>query len=247
MKKILLLALSFLIAPLVAQETSIEEKNNIIKLNLPSIAIRNFSFQYERIINKNFSASLSYRFMPNGSMPFKNKISDLFEEDKDLEYRLLDQAKVNGMAITPEFRYYIGKRGYGRGLYVAAYYRYSKTNLDMLNISYQTTQNVESRVQVSGNLTGNAIGLMVGVQGYVSKNIVIDWWVIGVHHGNYKGILKGYSSQALTAQDQQRIIEKIDDFKYFDKEVQIDDHNVKVGLKEKMKGIRTGLSIGYVF
>ena len=90
---------------------------NIIKLNLPALALKNISVQYERAIAKKMTVAGTFRYMPDGDIPLKSAFIKL-ADDPDVE-RQLNNLKVGNMAVMPEIRFYLGKRGAFHGFYLA--------------------------------------------------------------------------------------------------------------------------------
>ncbi len=103
-----------------------EKKESIIKINVPALFFKNFSFQYERAVGKKQSFAVAVRYRPKGSIPFQKTISDLFT---DTTIRL-DLAQMGNFGITPEYRFYIGKKGVFRGLYLGPFISYNNYSGD---------------------------------------------------------------------------------------------------------------------
>lgn len=76
MKKLLIILLCL---PMFAGAQSLIGGKNIIRWNIGSMALRNYHFTYERSITKHFSASLSYRTMPKGTLPFQDKLAEIID------------------------------------------------------------------------------------------------------------------------------------------------------------------------
>ena len=113
-----------------------KSKNNIVKLNLMGLPLKNFSFQYERVITKRLSVAVGIRTMPTGSLPFANSFAtQVGDGDPELEANIR-AVKVGNFAVTPEVRLYLSRKGYGRGFYIAPYYRYAKFTSDELPVDY---------------------------------------------------------------------------------------------------------------
>jgi hypothetical protein len=62
---------------------------------------------------------------------------------------------LGNTAITPEVRFYVGKKGHGRGFYLAPFYRNATYKGSGLKFAYQNALNVESTISMSGDLKGN--------------------------------------------------------------------------------------------
>jgi len=224
-------------------------KMNIVKLNLPALALTNFSLQYERVISKRFSAALGFRFMPNTGLPFKNTfVNAAGTSDPDAE-TLIRSLKVSNFALTPEVRFYVGKKGYGRGFYIAPYYRFAKFNADQVSLNYESGPTTTNTIKLKGDITTNSGGLMFGAQWHLGGAITLDWWIMGAHYGKSVGILNGVPSTALTATEQQDIRDQINsiDMPFGKVTADVSANSVKANFDGPWAGIRGGLAIGFRF
>lgn len=255
MKKLatfLLILLWFLPTGLSAQDEEVEVEynpKNFIKTNITSIILtNNYSFQYERVLTKRLSIGVSYRFMPESGVPnvFKGIIKGQADEDDDYETQVLDKLNMSNTAITPELRFYLGK-GYGRGFYIAPYYRYAKFDISGYNLQFDKEDGSQGEVKISGDFTSHSGGIMFGAQWALGKYVVLDWWILGAHFGSATGSLHGRSDENLSIIDQQNIKDEIEDFEFFDKVTVVDEHNVKVDVSGPWAGIRMGISLGIRF
>lgn len=167
---------------------------NIIKLNLTSLILKNYSVQYERILKKSISAALGVRVMPATGIPFKSLVLDA-TGDEDPEIRkAIEALTVSNFAITPEVRFYPGRKGYGRGFYIGVFYRFARYNADGFAVEYDNFLNGKSSVVLSGDMTTHTGGIMIGAQWFLGKRISLDWWILGAHVGAGNGTLSGASS-----------------------------------------------------
>ena len=179
---------------------SAQEKKNIIKTNLTAYAFRNVNLSYERAIKKWLSINVGFGTVPSGDVPFMKN----FIDDEDDEFTNINVGLTN---FTIEPRFYLGK-GYGKGFYIAPYYRYTGFKADSFVYNYEY-EDINGDIQeipldVSGKTTANSVGLMIGVQFLLGKkdNFVLDWWIAGAHYGSGKGDFDAKSRFNLT-QDQQ--------------------------------------------
>ena len=67
--------------PSEAPKQKSEIKKNIVKVNLMALGLKNYSFQYERVLTKHISVALGVRTMPTGSLPLKSTIIDLVDSN----------------------------------------------------------------------------------------------------------------------------------------------------------------------
>lgn len=140
MKKISLagLLLATIATASFAQEP--ERKNNI-KVNLISPLVRTFSGFYERKISPSSSLQLGVSY--TGAE--------------------LDEVKLRGWSVTPEFRYYATQKGAMQGFYVAPFMRYGNFEVD-------------DKIS-KGDLKTIGGGLLVGNQWIFGKGISLDLFI----------------------------------------------------------------------
>ena len=220
---------------------------NFIKTNITSIALNNYSFQYERVLTKSISFAISYRFMPESNIPFKKKLLSEVGDDEASEF-ILNNSKISNMAITPEIRFYLGK-GYGRGFYIAPYYRYAKFKTDQFYIEYVDDQGNDQNFKLTGDVSSHSGGIMFGAQWTIGKYLCIDWWILGAHYGSSKGQLSGVSSTPLSPTEQSEIRDVLEDFEIplVDTEVKVDSNRATMKMDGPWAGIRAGISLGIRF
>ena len=221
------------------------EKMNLVKVNLTSIAFRNYQFAYERLFTKRFSVQASYGVIPAGQVPM---IDEIIKDEN------VDNIKLGGSNLTIEPRFYLG-RGYGHGFYVAPYYRYSHFNID--NLTYRYTSDdpavADKKIPISftGKTNSNNIGLMIGAQWLLGRNDnwVLDVWFIGGHYGGASGTITGKSGRPLTQYEQNQLNEDIKDLdiSLFDYEVTTNSSGAVIKLDSGWLGVRSGISFGYRF
>ena len=233
-----------------------EEKKNIVKTNFTAFAFRNINITYERSFTKMFSANVSFSTMPSGEVPFlKNFLSD---EDYD-ELGLLN---LSSFAFTLEPRIYLGK-GYGKGFYLAPYYRNSSFKAENFIYNFELEKYIETEdgygdytyeeipLNTSGKIKANSFGLMIGTQFFLNKSgsLIMDLWIIGAHYGSSKGDFDFVSKHTLTPEQQAALKEDIEglDIPVLDYEVTTSAKGAHVKVNGPWAGLRSGLSIGYRF
>jgi hypothetical protein len=158
-------------------------KSNILKVNISALVFKNISFQYERRVSNRVSVAANVHFIPFGKLPFTTTIENIYDES--LVASNGDIPKLGSFGITPEMRYYIGKKGTFQGLYLAPFINYT---------NYKSEFPVDFKVSgvmltslFSGNISTLTGGLMLGAQWKLSKSFYLDWWIIGPNYGSAKG------------------------------------------------------------
>lgn len=260
MKKIILISAFFILftgsgysqlrpAEEYLRKEEVAPKMNLLKVNLTALPLNNFSFQYERVFTKRFSAAISYRVMPQGTLPFKEYIKSQIDSDDPDTDRIIDNFTLSNFAVTPEVRFYLGKKGYGRGFYIAPFFRYSGYTGDNLEFMYDDDNNVEQSVSLKGDIKSSTAGIMFGAQWSLGRHLTLDWWILGPHAGFGKGNLTGVSSRTLSVDEQNQLRENLEDFEIpmVNKTVSVNANGAIVDLDGFWGGVRAGISFGIKF
>lgn len=224
-------------------------KMNLVKINLTGLPIRNYSLQYERVLNKVISVGISYRNMPEGNLPFKSQILKRVDVN-DLESRnIINNLTLSNYAVTPEIRFYLGKKGYGQGFYIAPFFRNAGYKGNNFDVEYKDENNASQNISLSGDIKANTFGVLFGAQWSLSKHIALDWWILGPHIGKGKGDLIGVSSRPLSASEQADIKATLEDFEIpmVNKTVTVTSQGATINIDGKFGGLRAGILLGFKF
>jgi hypothetical protein len=221
---------------------------NLVKLNLTALVLKNYSLQYERTLNRKVSVAVAFRTMPSTTLPFKNAIVKQVGDDDPDTKNTIETFELSNFAITPEIRFYLSKKGYGRGFYLAPFYRYASFKTSTLNFDYEGA-GTSGTISLSGKLTANTAGLLLGSQWLLGKRVSLDWWILGPHYGSGTGDFSGKSSRALTSQEQNDLREQLEDIDIplTDKTVNVNANGASMKLDGPWGGIRSGISLGFKF
>lgn len=222
---------------------------NFIKVNLTGIFLKNYSIQYERSLSRKISVALAFRTMPSTTIPFKNQIIKSLETTDQNTKETIEKFRISNFAITPEIRFYLSKKGYGRGFYIAPFYRYASYETNDLVFTYENSASVESTITLSGKLTSNTGGLMFGVQNKLGKRLYLDLWLLGPHYGSATGNFSGVSSKPLTTDEQTDLRQELNDIDipFTNKTVTVTSNGASVKLDGPWAGIRSGILLGFKF
>jgi hypothetical protein len=218
-----------------AQEYGIQEYEvrgmNIIKANLTGLLFRSYGGQFERVINRRISVGLSYRNMPEGPIPFRNAVINQVADGDQETIDQINSLRIKSMAITPEVRFYLGKKGFGNGFYLAPFYRYATHEASNISVDYQGTGGA-NQIDMSG------------------KQIVLDWWILGPHYGGGNGDLRGVSSTPLTPSEQADLQNELENLAYpfgVKATVSVNANGATVQMKGPVAGVRAGIMLGFRF
>ena len=245
MKKTIILLATIFILNVNAQET---QKLNIIKTNVTAYVFKNINLTYERSINRWFSLNVGFGVVPEGKIPFENS----FLNDSDRQK--INNLQVKASNYTLESRFYLGK-GYGKGFYIAPYYRYSKITSNTFDFvyDYQVTNNLTVPIPLKGfgDTNGNSGGVMIGTQLLLTKshNLVLDFWIAGAHYGSGKGNFDLTTDQTLTPEMQAKLKQEIDDLNvpFIQYTTTTNPHGAHVDVSGPWAGFRSGISLGFRF
>ena len=219
---------------------SAQNNENVIKLNIGSLFVKNIALQYERATGTKTSLALGIRFQPYGNVPFQEWIKDQIDEP-DVQVGL---ARIGNFAITPEFRYYFKQKL--RGLYIAPYLRYANYKAEA-PVTYTGTLDTRTAF-FNGNISSFSGGVLFGNQFRLSDNLVLDFWIIGGHIGGSSGQLDFVSP--LTPAEQEDLRETLDDLSipFFDIEYNIHSNGGTITSRGAWAGFRgLGVNLGVRF
>jgi len=224
-----------------------QSKKNLVKLSLTSLIFNNFQLQYERIINKKVGVSLSFSTFLSSNIPQLNALETLIN-DADT-FLALKGIGLGYYSITPEVRYYLGKKGFGKGFYLAPFYRHSNYTAEGLEFEFDNENLTTSKMNTSGNLSGNTFGLLIGSQFNLSKNLVLDWWIVGPHLGGGSGVIEGSNSSPFTALEKASLETTLNSFTlpFVESNTSVEGQKATVNLSGPWVGVRAGLSLGFRF
>lgn len=223
---------------------------SLLKFNALGLMMKNYHFQAEAMLGKRVSLVLGYRIMPLSSLPFKNQLTELIGITDPDVLQQVDRLRVKSTAMTPEIRIYLGKRGWGRGLYVAPFYRSAKYTAENIKVDFtDPNTNTSESLEMTASLSSRTYGLITGIQFFVTRYLCFDWWIMGPHYGSSKGFINGNYSRSLNTDETSSLQTTLDgfDFPMMDKTVRVNQNGATVDLKGNWAGIRTGFAVGLRF
>lgn len=227
---------------------SVPKKLNIVKVNLTSLAFKNGSFQYERILSRKTSVALGASFLPKTGLPFASTLSDQFGDNADAQ-RAIETTRLSNFTITPEFRFYLGK-GYGKGFYIAPFARYQQMDFEQ-EYSFTASSGKVHNPLIGGKIKNFGGGLLFGAQWMLSNKISFDWWIAGPLYGSSNGDLWGTDDMSdLTPADRADLENDIEsvDIPLTKLDATIGQNRIDVKLSGPYAGIRAfGFALGFRF
>jgi hypothetical protein len=222
---------------------------NFIKLSLTSLPLLNFSLQYERVLSKSISGAVSFSLMPERNIPYVEQIIEMAEFEEPEAEDVLRNILVSSYTVTPEIRFYLGKKGYGTGFYLSLFYRYGHYEVSNAEIPYTNDNDEDITINTAGTLTSHSGGFLMGYQWAIGKHMCIDWQMFGPHYGVSSGDFLGLPSSPLSSQDQADIEEDAltIESSLFDQTVDASADEVKIIIDGPWAGVRFSLSFGVKF
>lgn len=235
-----------------SEEISESPKRHIVKINLPSLIVTTFSFQYEFFPTSFMSLNLGYKFTPKRNMVFEDKVIDLIEDSSgadDLDSpgaKFFSNFKFNGNAITPEIRFYLGQ-GYGKGFFLGPFIRFDNYKFSSIYPFEGFLQ--EYDIDFDGKVKGFGYGLNIGAQHRLGKNFTLDWY-LGPYLSNLKIDFNSKSNYTMSDEEVDELREELQDFEMPNGKTEIyaDNNSVRAKLtSDNFFNLRFGLGIGYRF
>ncbi len=233
-------------------EPGSSERKNILKFNLTSIAVNHYMFQYERVTRRKQSFAIGFGFSPNVDLPFKSTLSDEFGDNEDAA-RAIETTKFSKITVTPEYRFYLGKKKAPQGFYIALFARYSHMKISQ-DYTFTPSSGTLHTAHMNGKIDGVGGGFLIGAQWLLGKqkNVSIDWWIVGPFIGGMNGDFHGMDPKMneLTPADRADLKSDIEgvDIPLWTVEATIGEYTVDAKLKGAFYGVRLfGFSIGFRF
>jgi len=256
MRKLMILALCMLATKdLYSQHTGSDARDfnpNVVKINLFSLPFRSLSVQYERGLNARMSVSLGARLMPKGPLPFQSSLRNSMDvetgDTTDAGLDFINNASVSNWAITPEFRYYFGKKPLN-GFYVAPFLRVGSYGIDW-NYNYELNDGTQKAVHLKGRGSAISGGVLLGAQWHLGERLLLDWWILGPQYGSYNIRLEAIGDFSdLTDAEKKDLETTIEGIGYSGNkfEAAVTNTSVKATNRLGFPGLRTGFCIGFTF
>lgn len=178
------------------------------KLHLAGLAYKDFVMRYEKLVSKQFSARVSFRFLPNAGLPFATtNLKGLGGVPNTID--IIDNFRLSNLAFTPELRICLNSKGNGHGFYIAPFYRYASFREHSFLVDFVNDAGKTNSLKLHGNLTSSTLGMMLGAQWKLSKRLFFNWWLLGPHYNSANGLFNGTSSRKLSHQEQNNLRDEL--------------------------------------
>ena len=219
-----------------------QQGKNEFKVNLSSFATKGYGFQFERQIGKKFTVALGYSLIPEGKIAFQSVIENLID-DPNVK---VGDFRLGTSIITPELRWYVGKKGAFHGFYLAPYGRFSTYTMQV-PVSFNGTLDKRTAL-FNGKITNSLGGLMLGSNFKMGKRLTLDWWILGAGIGSASGNL--VAAIALNPLEQKTLKDQLDSINipFTTTENTVNSNGAIVTTTGSMAGIRgLGINLGIRF
>jgi len=222
---------------------------NMVKVNLSALFLKTYSMQYERVLSRTVTMALSGGYTPETNLPYTDQIIKWSGATEPEEIELIENVLITNLTITPEIRFYTGKKRYGSGFYTSIFYRYGQHSFTNALIDYEGEDGEEGTLDCFGDATSHSGGIMIGAQWSLGKHVCLDWWIVGAHFGISSGNFEALSSLPLSEADQQEVEDRLNDIEIpmFEQQVTVTSSGAKMVFDGPWGGLRGGLSLGVKF
>ncbi|MBC7567712.1 MAG: DUF3575 domain-containing protein [Pedobacter sp.] len=224
-----------------SDDTSAVYKNQV-KMNVPALFLKNFSFSYERAVTKKIAVGLSIRFAPSATLPFQGQLESLINNKES--YERIKDFETGNFSITPQVRFYLGKQAF-KGFYLAPFASYSTFNASG---PYQFSSSAGTLdMPLSGDIKTVTGGFFIGSQFNVTRRIGLDLY-IGPNYGSLSGTISG--NKALNTDEQNALrngLADLNNIPMIKTKYTVDSTGATVDLDGNWPGLRAGLSVAFKF
>jgi len=176
-------------------------------------------------------------------------LMDEFGNNADAK-RAIETTMLSDFSITPEIRFYAGKKGAPAGFYVAPFLRYNHMNFEQL-YEFTASDGKLYHPFITGTINNFGGGILLGVQWHLGKRLTLDWWIAGPSYGTLNGDLSGTDDMsAMSAADKQKLERDIEDvdLPLIKTDATVGNNRVDVKLDGSYVGLRTfGFALGFKF
>ncbi|HEX2536052.1 MAG TPA: DUF3575 domain-containing protein, partial [Chitinophagaceae bacterium] len=223
-------------------------RKNGLKINVTSLAFKNYHFTYERLLTRKTSLSASYRTMPAttlGDLKLTEKILEATNDDGEVKQDL-DKITASNKAYTAELRFYTGRKPGARGFYFGLYGRHASFKVDY-PYDYSTTLR-EYNIPIDARFTGFGGGFNIGTQFLIGNRVSLDLTILGGHYGKLKGDFNAPADlSSMSPQERQNLKEEMESlFEVNDKRyitAEVSNTGVKAKLDGPFAGLRSAITL----
>jgi hypothetical protein len=223
-------------------------QSNLVKANASGFALGQISLSYERVVGDYASAMLNFSFTPTTEMGFKDLLISQSNQDESFGMAIYKAIMINGISITPEFRFYTStEREAPTGFYFAPYFSYTSHSVTG-DFFFNDPGEDPVNYVLDGKYTAIGGGISLGYQWVIADFLAIDFQFLPV------GIGAGKAELNVNALGYEKVLyDEIkddinSDYGIIKTELQeISDTQVKLIAKTLVPVLNFGLKIGFAF
>ncbi len=216
--------------------TCLMAQSNVIKVNPLGLAANSVTLGYERVIGEKQAFAVHVNML----LGVPGWADRLLEEELSAQ-NAEGTADLSGIAITPQYRFYTGKKGAPRGFYIAPYLRYTDRTLEATSF-YEGDAS-----DLNFNLSGIGGGVQLGVQWLIGGRVALDWYFLGLgaNYSTFNGVYTADNMDEIELD----IREDVNDLPIIGDQVEISrqGNELTVTIKTMLPAFRSGLSLGLFF
>lgn len=221
---------------------------------LSLFALKSYSFSLERAIGRRLSIQASMASMPERGLP-GSLVDRLKDRSDDIDFSAI---RFSAKAYTLDLRVYLSRKGYGHGFYLQPYFRHERFEASGLALHMGSNTSVNHPYTLSMKTKSNSGGISFGAQWLIgpSRNILLDWTILGVHYGGYiRSTVNAEGTKAIAlpaeAEDYRKDVEEaLNDISLLRDvrvEVSKDYRRVSASAEHPYLFLRTGIALGIRF
>lgn len=153
----------------------------VVKFNLSGVVIQSYTAQYERVLNRFSTITVSGSYTPNSTpLPFKQTLLNYYGDNQDAK-RAIETTLFSKKIGTLEYRFY--PKGHApTGWYIAPFVRYA--NMAISNdYTYTPSDGILHRAHLDASFNAGGAGVLLGYQFLFGKHVGLDLWLLGPFYG----------------------------------------------------------------
>jgi hypothetical protein len=174
--------------------------------------------------------------------------------------RTINKLRVVHYAFTPEIRFYLGKKGYGEGFYIAPFYRNGYYEAKGVGLDFLKDNGQDDTLQFNAQIKSNTFGILLGAQWKLGKRFMLDMQFFGPHFGNSTLVITGRPRYEMTI-DEQDNLEALGQFlseevrnnlinagvPFKNEIIKKDPNRIQLKANSIWGGLRAGITLGWKF
>lgn len=161
-------------------------QKNVIKTSPLGYIYGKYNLQYERMLTDYSSVNVSASYIQPNLFGLQDYISGILTENFDATW------KLNGAALSADYRLYTQKESGPKGFYVAPYLRYTKvgsvlrTDANIYLVDDKGVATTIDYLETGMSFLRYGFGVKIGTQWLIADRVSIDWNFGGIGADMYQ-------------------------------------------------------------